>query len=166
MKMIEIKQACSNQTQLIEDLYILKVNQLANKGLKQWEHEDVMWRTMSQDYKIEQFYIVYRNQQPVGAFVLVDYDPTYWKDDEAGKFLYIHKVMVLDEAEKTGISGIVLDYFKEETYRRGYTIAKLDVRAYKDKLRAYYERNGFVLHRIVDLNKGYLTALYTWTKTE
>lgn len=161
--MITIKQATKEDSKVIEQIYLQKVEELAFKGLKQWDKEEVLWNTLAKDYQIEQFYIVYKDKKAVGGFVLVDYDPTYWKDDEAKQFLYIHKVMVLDEVEKTGISNMILDFFKKETKARGYQLAKLDVREHKQKLRAYYERNGFVLHSIVDLGKGYLTALYTYS---
>lgn len=37
---------------------------------------------------------------------------------------------------------------------------RLDVRAYKDKLRSFYERNGFTLVRFASIFDDYDTALY------
>lgn len=160
--MIEIRQACSKDTNLIETMYLKKINQLAAKGLVQWEKEEVMWDALSKSYQPEDFYIVYRDDQAVGAFVVVDYDPTYWLNDKPKDALYIHKVMVLDEAEKQGISDKILTHFKMLGKQQGYDIVKLDVREYKTKLRAFYERNGFKLKETVDLGKGYLTCLYVY----
>ncbi|NBK97384.1 MAG: GNAT family N-acetyltransferase [Erysipelotrichia bacterium] len=160
--MIEIKQASKQDTALIETLYLKKIEQLAKKNITQWEKEEVLWETLAKSYKPEQFYLVYRNQQAVGAFVVVDYDPTYWLNDKPKTALYIHKVMVLDEAEKQGIADQILTFFKNLGKEQGYDVVKLDVRAYKTKLRSFYERNGFVLHDIVDLKKGYLTCLYVY----
>lgn len=160
--MINIKQATVENIRLLEDLYSKKIDQLAAKNIVQWEKDEVLWNTLSKSYTIDDFYIVYENSKAVGAFVIVDYDPTYWLHDKAKETLYIHKVMVLDEAEKKGISDQILTFFKQEGKRQGYPVVKLDVREYKDKLRAFYERNGFVLKEIVDLNKGYLTCLYEY----
>lgn len=157
---VTIKQATKQDESIVEYLLTTKVEQLANKGLLQWDKAEVTWQTLSEDYEIENFYIVYKDEKPVGTFSVVDYDPTYWKQDKPKDALYIHKVMVLDEASKTGISNMILDYFKELGRKQGYAVVKLDVREYKKPLRAYYERNGFQLVEIVDLGKGYLTALY------
>lgn len=160
--MIEIKQACAKDTKMIEKMYLKKIDQLANKGLVQWEREEVLWDELSKSYQPENFYIVYRDNIAVGGFVVIDYDPTYWLNDKAKEALYIHKVMVLDEAEKQGVSDMILTYFKKLGKEQGYPVVKLDVREHKSKLRAFYERNGFKLKEIVDLGKGYLTCLYTY----
>lgn len=158
--MIEIKQASDKDTDLIESLYLKKIDQLASKGIVQWETNEVMWDELSNSYLPENFYIVYRDEIAVGAFVVVDYDPTYWLNDKPKEALYIHKVMVLDEAEKQGISDMMLTHFKQLGIEQGYDVVKLDVREYKTKLRAFYERNGFKWKETVDLGKGYLTCLY------
>lgn len=160
--MVTIRNAKEKDIQLIETLYRNRVTQLANKNIKQWEYEEVTWNTLSKDYTPDNFYIVEKEDRAVGAFAIVDYDPGYWKNDKKGDALYLHKVLVDESATKQGVSSLILDYFKEKGRKEGYPIVKLDVREYKDKLRALYERNGFVLKEIVDLNKGYLTCLYTY----
>ena len=160
--MIYIRQATIADSSDIESIYLKKVKQLAAKGLKQWDEEEVLFSTLSKMYTIDCFYLVYFNGCLVGGFIVVDYDPTYWLYDKPKQALYIHKVMVLDEAEKKGISNAILDYFKQLGIDKGYPSVKLDVRESKPKLRAFYERNGFVLKEIVDLNKGYLTCLYEY----
>lgn len=160
--MINIRQANKQDISIIEAMYLRKIEQLAAKGLLQWKKEEVLWETLSQSYQIENFYLVYLEEVLVGGFVVVDYDPTYWLHDKPKEALYIHKVMVLDEAEKKGVSNAILDYFKQLGMDQGYAVVKLDVRENKPKLRAFYERNGFVLKEIVDLKKGYLTCLYEY----
>ncbi len=160
--MVEIKQAKEKDIACIEAMYLKKIRQLANKGLHQWNEEEVMWDTLSKSYTIDEFFIVYENQQAIGGFIVVDYDPTYWLHDKPKEALYIHKVMVLDEVQKRGISDQILDYFKLLGKKRGYDVVKLDVRENKPMLRAFYERNGFQLKEIVDLKKGYLTCLYEY----
>ena len=155
-----VKQAQKKDISCIETLYKLKVQELAEKGLKQWEDEEISWEAMSQDYDISDFYIVYCDKEAVGCFSVVDYDPTYWINDKPKEALYIHKVMVLNKAKGSGASDYILDVFKELGKKRGMPCVKLDVREHKEKLRSYYERNGFELVEIVDLQKGYLTALY------
>lgn len=160
--MIKIKNATKNDIDLIETLYRNRILQLANKNIKQWEYEEVTWEALSKSYECHDFYIVEKEEKAVGAFAIVDYDPSYWCNDKKGEALYLHKVMVDESVEKQGVSDKILDYFKEKGKKEGYSKVKLDVREYKDKLRKFYERNGFVLKEIVDLKKGYLTCLYEY----
>lgn len=159
---MKIKQATKDDIQTIESLYLKKIKQLDNKNIKQWDTEEVLWENLSKDYKIEEFYIVRIKEKVVGSFILVDFDPTYWIHDKPKQALYIHKLMVDECVKKQGVSDAILTFFKEEGKRRGYTVVKLDVRAHKEKLRSLYERNGFQLVEVVNLQKGYLTALYEY----
>lgn len=160
--MIEIRQASKDNIKLIEYLYLKKIDQLANKNIIQWDKEEVLWKELKKSYEPENFYLVYVGNIAVGAFVIVDHDPTYWRIDLPKEALYIHKVMVLDEVEKQGVSDQILTFFKQQGKKQGYDVVKLDVREYKNKLRAFYERNGFQLKETVDLGKGYLTCLYEY----
>ncbi|MFV0381759.1 MAG: GNAT family N-acetyltransferase [Breznakia sp.] len=145
---------------MIENILLQKVRELKAKGIVQWENSEVLWRTLAKDYFPENFYFVYNQQELIGLFCVVDFDPHYWPNDTAHRALYIHKVVVLDKACGTGASSFILDEFKRLGKIAKMRSVKLDVRAHKNKLRAYYERNGFVLVRIEDLDFGYDTALY------
>ena len=160
MKMLKFKQANEKDIALIEYLYSTRLQQLHDKGIEQWSEEEITWPQLSKIYDVSHFYIVYKNEEACGAFVMADYDPLYWRDDKPKDALYIHKVMVLESVSGTGVSDAILAYFKEEAKRRGYPVAKLDVREYKTKLRSFYERNGFKLYKTVDLGKGYPICLY------
>lgn len=158
--MLEFRQACENDISLIENLYRTRLEQLHKKGIEQWTFEEITWPKLSLIYDITHFYLVYKDKEVCGAFVMADYDPLYWKEDKPKNALYIHKVMVLEHVSGQGVSDAIMTYFKEEAKRRGYSIAKLDVREYKTKLRSFYERNGFSLYKTVDLGKGYPICLY------
>lgn len=161
--MFTIRQAKVGEEKVIEQVYLQKVEELADRNIVQWEKEEVLWDTLSKSYIIEQFYLVYTNDKElVGAFVVVNYDPTYWVEDKEDDALYIHKVMVLDKVRKQGASKYILEYFKTMGKELGYPSVKLDVRAHKEKLIAYYESNAFQLVKTVDLHKGYLTCLYEY----
>lgn len=155
-----IRQATDGDCKLIEAILLQKIDELAKKNLVQWEKKEVHWDVLSKDYNIDNFYLVFDEATPIGLFCVVDYDPTYWLEDKPKEALYIHKVTVLDIASGSGASTMILDYFKMLGRKAKVPCVKLDVREYKPKLRAYYERNGFILDHIVDLGKGYLTALY------
>lgn len=158
--MYTVRQANENDITAIDALYKRKVDQLAEKGIKQWDYETVTWKEMSKSYKLSQFHLVYQEDNLVGAFVVMERDMEYWPDDEANTALYLHKLLVDDGAAKSGLSSWILEYFKQLGRKYGYQYVKLDVREYKHKLRSFYEQNGFELKEIVDLNKGYLTCLY------
>lgn len=160
--MLEMRQATTTDCQLVESLLLQKVKELANKGIVQWHADEVLWESLKLEYTIDNFYLIYRDGEAVGCFAVVDYDPGYWQDDIPHEALYIHKVMVLDKASGSGVSDFILDQFKQLGREAKVASVKLDVREHKQKLRSFYERNGFTLVSIVDLNKGYLTALYEY----
>lgn len=160
--MFHIRQATEGEEKIVEQLYLQKIEELNTIYIKQWEKEEVLWDTLSTSYIINQFYFVESKDEVVGAFVVVNYDPTYWVDDRRDDALYIHKVMVLQKSSKLGASDQILTFFKQLGKELGYASVKLDVRDHKDKLIAYYERNGFQLVKTVDLKKGYLTRLYEY----
>ncbi len=158
--MITIVQAKQEDIHNIDVIYAQKVDELANKGIVQWKKDSVSYATMSAFYHFSDFYFAYVDGVIAGAFVLVEKDAVYWKEDAAHTALYLHKIIVLDAFSKQGVSSAILDYFKQETKQRGYSYAKLDVRSHKNALRALYERNGFIKLDEIDLQMGYKTTRY------
>lgn len=159
--MLRTRQATSEDSLLIQQVLLQKIDELAARGIEQWTKKELL-DELDTDYTSDNFYLVYQENEIVGLFCVLDYDPGYWRDDLPKEALYIHKVTVLDKARGTGVSDYILDEFKQLGRIANVKSVKLDVRAHKEKLRSYYERNGFLVVRIVDLNKGYLTALYEY----
>lgn len=129
----------------IEGILLGAVKWLTSINKRGWTEEDIMWTTLSKHYQISDFYVVVQDEGIVGTFILVDVDPIFWPQLEKGESLYIHKVCVHRDAAGSGVSKVILDYFKEEGRRRGLKDVRLDCRTEKPELTTFYEGHGFEL---------------------
>lgn len=161
--MIEIKQADTNDISVIESILLDALNWLNEMGQPLWKAEDVKWDALAKSYRIEEFYIASLDSKPAGCFVLLDYDPFFWPDVKKSEALFIHKLAVTKAARKQGIGNALMDYSKEEAGRRHISSVRLDCHQHRDKLRAFYEKQGFVCVDEKTFNGKWYTAFYVFT---
>lgn len=160
--MAEIIMATEKEIPVIEDILLDTVAWLDNAGKPLWTKEQVTWERLSKNFKPSDFYIAYTDGTPVACMALVDYDPGFWPEIDKGTSLFIHKLAVKRVASGRGVSTALLDYAKKECMRREISTLRLDCKALIPKLRAFYERNGFVCVDERILYKKYHTAFYVY----
>lgn len=154
-----VRQATYEDLAEIEGILLEAVKWLTSINKRGWTEEDIMWTTLAKHYRIDDFYVVVREGMIKGTFILVDHDPMFWPELEKGQSLFIHKVCVRRSAAGSGVSKVILDYFKEEGKRRHLKDVRLDCRSEKTELTSFYEGHGFELvkEKIV---QGHLMSLY------
>jgi GNAT superfamily N-acetyltransferase len=162
MGIIEIKQACVNDIPLIESILLDAVNWLIEMGEPLWEEEQVAWKSLSENYAIDDFYIAYMKGGPSGCVVIMDHDPLVWPDIAKGESLFIHKLGVKKAARKTGAADALIDFAKELCKKRGVSPLRLDCHQFRPRLRAFYERHGFTCVAEKVLFDKYDMALYLY----
>jgi hypothetical protein len=91
---------------------------------------------------------------------VIDYDPNIWENVAKGESLFIHKIAVKRFAAGQGLSGALIKHAKEMCMDRDITELRLDCHSHRPKLRAIYERNGFVCVDEKVLYGKYHTAFY------
>lgn len=158
---MNIRQATKKDIPILETLYKKRVLYNDAHGIHQWNLEDVTWENLSKTYSINDFYVL-EDEDVKACCCIVDVDPVYWPEMPKGKSLYLHKIMVDPDCSKRGYGDALVSYFKEKGRIEGYPDVRLDVRAQKDKLRMFYERNGFELVKVKAIFKEYETALYIY----
>ncbi|HEX5570321.1 MAG TPA: GNAT family N-acetyltransferase [Ktedonobacterales bacterium] len=130
---------------------------LMARGLRQWPPgwwtEAVAVREMRAGHEL---YLAWRAGQPVGKLTLQWDDPETWGEQppDAG---YIHGLCVSRTAAELGLGAALLDWAGQRVRTRGRRWLRLDCMAANPRLRAYYERLGFVYRGIGD---GGWAALY------
>lgn len=160
---LKIRKANVADIPAIENIYAKRVAYNDAYDIHQWSIEEVNWQAFSRLYTIDDYYVgIYEGSIVCGLFI-VDVDEIYWPNVKKGESLYLHKICVDPDFSGCGFADELIHFFKEMGRVNGYSHVRLDVRAHKDKLRAMYERNGFVLHSIHTIVAGYETALYTYT---
>jgi GNAT superfamily N-acetyltransferase len=78
----------------------------------------------------------------VAVLALDASDPSCWPDAPDGEARYLHKLAVTLAAR--GAGGEVLEAAAHETSSAGCRVLRLDCAADRPRLRAFYERHGFV----------------------
>lgn len=157
-----IRQATKEDIPVIEELYKNRVLYNDTHGIHQWNLEDVTWDALHKIYQITDFYVL-EDPDIRACCCIVDIDQVYWPAMPKGESLYLHKIMVDSTYQKKGYGDALVAYFKTKGRTEGYADVRLDVREQKDKLREFYERNGFQLVEIKQIFADYKTALYKYS---
>ena len=163
MNNITIKQTTEAEIPVIEGILLDTVIWLNEMNQPLWGENEVTWDALSKNYKIDDFYIAYANGNPAGCMALVDHDPFFWPDVKRGESLFIHKLAVTRAARKSGVADALMETFKEQGAMRGAKTLRLDTHALRPKLRAFYERHGFVFIEVKIFKGDRHTAFYTYT---
>ena len=163
---ITIKQATEADIPIIEDILAGAVAWMDDIGQHQWEYKNVKWAAISQFYGCSptDFYIAFADRQSgdgqsAACMALFDHDPDQWPDIAPGESLYLHKVAVRRAFAGQGVSQALINFAKDEAKRRGIATLRLDTHMGRHKVRAVYEKQGFVCVEETVLGK-YATALY------
>ena len=162
--MIEIRQASEEDIPIIEDILLDAFTWLDNTGKKMWTKERISWESLSEWLAVNEFYIAYIDGKPVGCMALMDYDPNTWENIQKGESLFIHRLAVKRIDAGHGVSKALIDYAKTQAIQRGINAVRLDCWENRAKLRAIYEREGFVCVGETILFDYYHAALYKWQK--
>jgi GNAT superfamily N-acetyltransferase len=155
-----VKQASEKDIPVIESILLDAVHWMDENGLHQWEERNVRWDSLSKHYAADDFYIAYDNGTPAACMALVDYDPVFWPDIPKGESLFIHKLAVLRKYAGQGYSIELIDFAKEKARQSGICAIRLDCHKNRLKVRAVYERHGFVCVGEKTLFGKYETAFY------
>ena len=144
MKNIIVKQAAEDDIPVLEGILRDTVSWLNEMDQPLWDADEVKWDALSKSHQIGDFHIAYADGAPSGCMALIDYDPFFWPDVKKGESLFIHKLAVIKTARKAGVADALINFFKEQGAIRGVKTLRLDTHALRPKLRAFYERHGFV----------------------
>lgn len=155
-----IKQAIDEDIPVIEKILLGAVEWMDKSGLHQWEADQVRWNVISKYFVASDFYIAYEDGNPAACIAIVDYDPNFWENIPKGESLYIHKVAVVRDYAGKGYSKKLIDFAKEKARSLGIKTIRLDCHRSRAKVRAIYEREGFVCVEEKTLFGRYETAFY------
>lgn len=155
-----IRQASHKDIPIIEEILLDAVDWMDRNGLHQWERQAVQWETLSMYYRAEDFCIALKNAQPAACMAVVDYDPHFWPEIAKGESLFLHKLAVKRAFAGKGVSKQLIDYAKDKAIALGINDIRLDCHQNRDKVRALYERQGFVCEGEKILFEKYEAAFY------
>lgn len=161
MNRLTYKQATKVDIPVIEDILFDVTDHFEKIGDPQWRKYDVTWQGLAVYFRIEDFYIAYLGETPVGCMVILDKDDYFWPEIPQGASLYIHKLAVKRAYARQGFAREMIDHVKALSVERGIGEVRLDCRCYKPKLRRLYESAGFTLVKEAVVG-DYSAAFYLW----
>lgn len=156
-----IRQAKIDDTNLINDIFIDVVLWMKRNYLKQWRFRDLKWG--KGPFNIEDYYICFDHKNnAVGFLILTPYDVNnIWKKWNLSRSLYVYKLTVKREYAKLGYSSELIDFSKDFAIKNYYNYLCLHCQAKRFKLRALYEKNGFIcIGEDVIKNEKELSSFY------
>ena len=158
--MIRIVTASEHDIPIIEDILLDAVRWLDSVSQPLWNAEQITWQRLARDFRPNDFLIAFLDGIPAACMALVDHDPLIWPEIEKGQALFLHKLAVKRFAAGKGLSAALIAHAKSMCMDREISALRLDCHTYRPKLRAVYERNGFVCVAEKILFEKYHTAYY------
>jgi GNAT superfamily N-acetyltransferase len=145
---------------------------LRGKGLDQWsardgDHDDDglherVKAGIVRAVKHDECWVVTDGDRLMGSITVDERaDPEFWRmDDAPSSALYIHRMMVANEAHGQGVGSILLDIADGAAHKAGKPFLRLDAWRNNPALHAYYVRQGFNHVRTVRLDHRPSGALF------
>ena len=160
-----IRQANESDIKAIEDIFLDAIQWMRQNHIEnQWNEENTKWGQLSKEYAITDFYLAEENGVVAACLAITDEDQKYWSDIPKGQALYLHKLAVKRDYAGHGLSTELMNYIKEVAKARGIESVRLDCNYQRRKLRAIYERAGFVYAGKTELVNHCEMALYAWVR--
>jgi GNAT superfamily N-acetyltransferase len=134
---------------------------LATIGSDQWQYPARTER-IAASIAAGECWLVERAGVLVATVTLDGYaDPDFWTAaDQPASALYVHRMVVARAAAGAGLGSALLDWAGAQAEATGKQWLRLDAWRTNQRLRAYYEGEGFALVRVVDLPHRRSGALY------
>ena len=139
--MIEIITASEKEISIIENILLDTVRWLDSIGQSLWREEQVKWMRLSKDFTASDFQIALLDGIPAACMVVANHSPTFSSDEPS---LFICKLAIKRFAAGKNLSDVMISHAKSMCIDRGISALRLDCSGDRLKLRAIYERNGFI----------------------
>lgn len=134
---------------------------LAARGSDQWQYPARTER-IAASIAAGECWLVEHDGRPVATITLDGHaDPEFWQPaDDPASALYVHRMVVLRSAAGAGLGSALLDWAGARVQAAGRAWLRLDAWRTNQRLRRYYEDEGFGLVRVVKLPHRRSGALY------
>ena len=106
-----------------------------NKGEPVWTEDQVSVEGLKASYKIEESFIAYHDNKPVGCMFLQESDSYHWPEVQDNSSLFLRKLAVLREVKGTEIAHQMMRWASDYAQRQGKSWLRLDCHGGRPKLR-------------------------------
>lgn len=153
-KKLKLRQAA--KTEYSRGLNLLKLASidLQNRVIDQWAYwqnpDDDKINWIKDGFKKNEFYFIEQKENIIGMVRLLNEDLLYW-GVQSSKALYIHSLVVDPKYRGMKIGLIVMTKIEQKALKNNINLLRLDCVATNKGLCHYYENQGFVKVRTIQM---------------
>ena len=145
-KPLQIRQARSPDITKVAEILLEAAQWLERRGMRMWRDDELVPARLAADVSAGLFFIAEHNDEPAGVIKFQLEDEEFWPDLPSGESGFVHRLAVRRSFAGGEVSSVLLNWALERTRSLGKKYLRLDCEASRPKLRALYERFGFVHH--------------------
>jgi GNAT superfamily N-acetyltransferase len=133
-------------TEMVAEVLREAARWLEQSGMAMWRDDELVPSRIAADVDSGLFFIAECDGEAAGVVKFQLEDGQFWPDVQQGKSAFVHRLAVRRRYAGGGISSALLSWAigRADSLRKDYL--RLDCEASRPKLRAVYERFGFVHH--------------------
>lgn len=143
---IEIQPAALSENVEVAAILLEASAWLEQRGMPLWQPSDFDPDRLAADVASGQYMLARWNGSPAGVFKYQREDALIWPDAVLGEAAYVHRVAIRRRYAGSGLSAALLNAATARARQDGYRYLRLDCDAARLRLRAVYERCGFIYH--------------------
>jgi GNAT superfamily N-acetyltransferase len=141
-----IRPAAVEETEVVSSVLTEAAEWLERRGEPLWAREELTASSIRSEVAAGIWVLALSSHDVIGVARLTPEDPRYWPDAAHGDALYLHRLAVRRSHAGGKVSRAILDWASDQAELAGRRYLRLDCRADRPRLRAVYERSGFVFH--------------------
>lgn len=142
---IKIRRAEPGEAEEVSSILTEAALWLESRGEKLWEAGELNASDVAREVETGMYRIAEVEGEAVGCFRYQHSDPEYWDDVPHEDSAFVHRVAIRRDHAGKGIPERMVEWAKSRARAEGKKFLRLDC-ADRPKLRAMYERMGFVYH--------------------
>jgi GNAT superfamily N-acetyltransferase len=119
---------------------------LDERGTPMWRPEFLGPDRVAPDVAAGLFVLARWGEEPAGTFKFQLSDPEFWPELATDESAFVHRLAVRRKYSDRGVSTALLEWAADRGRSLGRAYLRLDCDARRPRLRALYERHGFVHH--------------------
>ena len=125
-------------------------------GTVMWVENELAVEHVAAEIDQQQFFVAEMAGEIAGVIRFQLRDQLFWPDLETDDSAFVHRIGVRRRYARRGVSTALLQWAVERARLLGKTYLRLDCDADRSRLRAVYERFGFVLHSYRQVGSYYV----------
>ncbi|HEY3915492.1 MAG TPA: GNAT family N-acetyltransferase [Verrucomicrobiae bacterium] len=141
-----IRQATREDIECVAEILGEAARWLKQSGKAMWRDDELIPLRITADVEAGSFYIAECDGESAGVVKFQLEDAQFWPDVPEDESAFVHRLAVRRQFAGRGISSALLNWAVERARSLDRKFLRLDCEASRPKLRAIYERFGFIHH--------------------